>query len=85
VKITNNNSPFILVFNERFSPLWQINGLTPDPKQSTIDGYANGWLIDQSGDLELTITYKAQRDFYIGATITSITVIALFIFFKKNK
>lgn len=80
----NATKPFMISFAESYDPLWtakvdRINGKTvnsevirPIPLYSVV----NGFWINQTGDLDITIEYEPQRWFYIGAAI-SITALII--------
>lgn len=56
-----NSAPFVLVFSELFNDAWQANYQGDILKHFRANYYANGWLIDKTGDFELTIEYLPQR------------------------
>ncbi len=76
--------PFMLSFAESYDPLWyaridKINGkavksdsIRPVPLYSVI----NGFWINQTGDLDITIEYEPQKWFYVGAIISITTLLA---------
>lgn len=82
----NASSPFMLAFAESYDPLWSarvdsIDGKTvqsevirPVPLYSVI----NGFYVNQTGSLEITIEYEPQEWFYIGAAVSITTLIASF-------
>ncbi|MDO8657824.1 MAG: hypothetical protein Q7K55_03730 [Candidatus Levybacteria bacterium] len=85
VQIDNAKKGEFLVFLEQFNDEWKLSN--PGFLHFQADGYANGWLINQSGDYDLTLEYRPQRFFYIGIFITTISIfgfISLLIFKKKN-
>lgn len=93
----NATEPFMVSFAESYDPLWtakidKIDGksvesgvIRPIPLYSVV----NGFWINQTGNLDITIEYEPQRWFYIGAAIsitTLIICIAYFIFdWRKRK
>jgi arabinofuranan 3-O-arabinosyltransferase len=50
---------FILVHPESFAPGWDLSGLPRGwtARHVSVDGYANAWLVDGTGDANLTLTY----------------------------
>lgn len=48
----------------------------PDAKHIRINGYANGWFIDQTGDYNIIIQYWPQYLFYIGIFVSLGTALA---------
>ncbi len=84
----------ILAFAKLFNPNWQIEG-HENVKPHLINGYINGWDINDIGTGEVfgekafadsyTIKYKPQRFFYIGAVISGATVGVLVMFYGIYK
>lgn len=51
-----------------------------------VDGYANGWVMENTGDYDIIITYSPQKFFYIGACISVISIAcACVCVWKKEK
>ena len=71
--------PFVLVFNERINHLWRLSisddggGWKTVNKHFMIDGYANGWLVDQNVK-KFRIEYQPQPWFYTGAVVSLGTI-----------
>ena len=58
----NVSQGFVLVFSESYSPYWvlkTIAGKTVNSEHVIVDGYANGWRINQTGNLTIFIEYQA--------------------------
>lgn len=83
----NSQEPFMLQFDEPFHPLWRVssNGKEYKPVQvylgsgrqsQSIVGTnypaINGFIIDQTGELNLTIEYKPLKWLLVGAVISSL-------------
>lgn len=68
VSIKKADTPFILSFNESFSPFWRIRDF--DVEHFMVDGYANAWIIDKEGSYDLVIEYLPQKLFYYGIGIS---------------
>ena len=70
----------MLSFAQSYDPLWEarVNGhkITPTPLYSVI----NGFWIQETGLIEVTIEYTPQRWFYIGSTISITTLTASLIY-----
>ena len=66
----NASKPFMLSFAESYDPLWvaRVNGqkITSIPLYSVI----NGFWIQETGLIDVTIEYEPQRWFYIGSAIS---------------
>jgi hypothetical protein len=80
VKI-NAVRPFILKFTEPYALLWEahVNGeLGRNGEKPPIQLYPtiNGFIIDQTGKLDVLIEYGPQKWFYIGGLISIITFAA---------
>lgn len=75
-EIKDARAPFVLIFNEKINPSWEllIEGDGGDwsivDKHFMVDGYANGWPIEQIGARKFKIEYIPQRLFYIGSAIS---------------
>lgn len=83
VSVEEATSPFILLFNSRYNPFWKL--YESDGKQKIerqdhfmVDGYANGWIIEKTGNFDLTVEYLPQRLFHKGSLVTLIGVILAF-------
>lgn len=89
--IKDAKGPFVLVFNENYSPDWQItlnNGNLDKISHFTANYYANAWYIDSnSPNYKFTIYYKPQILLKIGYIISGITIIAsiYFVYARKSK
>jgi hypothetical protein len=72
----NASKPFILSFAEPYDPLWIacVNGekVQSTPIYSTI----NSFRINQTGHVEITIEYEAQKWFYVSSAISVTTMLA---------
>ncbi len=78
VKVTDSRGPFLLVFSENYHPRWQakIDGKTLGKAQHfQVNNYANGWLIDNKGNFEISIEFLTQKFFYCGLAISTLTVL----------
>lgn len=66
----NSTGPFLLSLSEAYDPSWiaYVRGqrIEPTPLYSAI----NGFWINQTGQLEITIAYEAQEWFYYGSTVS---------------
>jgi len=69
VDVKNAKDSFILVFSENFHPSWEAflriknSPVLPIPKENhlKVNGFANGWFIDQKGDFQVILEYNPQR------------------------
>jgi hypothetical protein len=66
----SSTGPFLLSLSEAYDPSWiaYVRGqrIEPTPLYSAINGF---WM-NQTGQLEITITYGAQEWFYYGSTVS---------------
>jgi len=84
LKIENAQTPFVLVFLKKFSSDWK---LTPSlsEKHFSVFTYANGWLIDKTGDYEIVLEYLPQKLFYIGIGLSTLSLILVILILKFKK
>ena len=73
-------SPYSLVLNNRFNSNWRISDAEGDKTHFTINGFANAWNIQKTGEYPLIVEYSPQRFFYIGWIITISFMSAMVIF-----
>lgn len=74
-KVEDVRGPHFLVFDENYSPGWQLTIISPDGKRRVVDNdhisanlFANAWYVTQSGqDYEFEIYYKPQNLLIVGA------------------
>jgi len=80
----NATEPFILAFVNAYDPLWiaYVNGerIKSIPLYSVI----NGFWINQTGQLEITIEYEPQKWFYYGSVISVTTFLACLTYLTYN-
>lgn len=88
VKIKSIKDPFVLVMNQKYNPQWKlIDRKTNQEIQSSIapvDMYANGWLIDEQGDMDLLIEFAPQKFFEKGILVSVSTFVILMVIFAYN-
>ena len=82
VHIEGATSPYILVMNQSFSPLWEVKsqatGQNVGSTAFKVDLYATGWVMDSS-QKDLIIEYSPQQFFYRGAILSGITLSGILI------
>lgn len=74
VSVTDAQNPFFLVLSTTFDPRWRAylttaNGkdeLLPSKNHLEVNGYANGWYIEKSGNFEMFLEYSPERILKIG-------------------
>ncbi|MEM2614562.1 MAG: hypothetical protein QXO15_10160 [Nitrososphaerota archaeon] len=75
VKVSTNN-PILLVFNKLYDSKWVAYVNNVQTSRSILSyGLVNGFWINQTGLLEITIEYEPQKWFYIGSIISASTII----------
>jgi hypothetical protein len=72
----NSQGPFFLVLSESYDPGWsaRANGLDIQ-KHFVANGYANGWYVNQVGQLTITIEFSPERLATIGDIVSVLTLI----------
>jgi hypothetical protein len=80
----NATRPFMLSFAESYDPLWvaYVNG---EKIQSIpLYGVINGFWINQTGLLEITIEYEPQKWFHYGLAISLLTLTGCILYLAKE-
>lgn len=87
-----NSTPFILIFSELFNDAWQASSVDRVYPHKRVNFYANGWLIDKTGKLDLVIEYLPQSLLELGEKVsiysylvTGTGVIVLLLKFGRNR
>lgn len=78
LQVTNARSPFVLVFNTAYHPLWNAqlpSGLVSSANHVLANNYANAWLIDQQGDFFVQISYQGQKYHDLGKIISIVSIL----------
>jgi hypothetical protein len=93
VQIGKLDRGMVLVFLGNYSRHWKINYPRMEaakPIHFSVNGYANGWYIPiNASNSKATIYYEPQRYFYVGGTITVVTIVGIvgissILFIKKR-
>jgi hypothetical protein len=82
------NAPFLLAFLESFDLHWRatVNGETiPEKSHCKVNDFANGWLVNKTGDLTIIVEYETQSllTTSIAASLSLCAAIVI-ILFRKN-
>lgn len=74
--IHNEAGPITLVFGESYNPAWEasINGNILKTHLS-VNGYANAWVINQTGDFTVNIQFSQEKYVVIGSVISILGLI----------
>lgn len=78
VKVINATTPFYLVFRETYGTHWHayINGkLIPSKYHVAVNGFANAWYLNKTGNYTVTIYYTQQTYAWIAIAVSAITLI----------
>ena len=82
-----SKGPFVLVLLEGYDEHWKVsvNG-DPDSEKNhqEVNAFANGWLINSTGNLTISIQYETQNVFII-ATVASLVLPFLMLTFLNRK
>lgn len=87
IKVKNAFDPFWLVFSENFNPNWYANSKGRNFDHFQINGFANGYFVDQTGDFEIQLEYTIQKKipFYNSLSLISFVVILIASFIISYK
>ena len=92
IHVSGADQPYVLALNEAFNSRWRVSLTSPTPngrsksiammRHFQVNGYANAWYImpedtDGQNEYELELYMGTQSYFYIGASISIITLIGL--------
>jgi len=86
VTVKNARQPFFLVLNQSYHPDWQIF----DQKEPLAAGhflantFANGWLIEKTGDYQIILEFLPQRKYRFGLAVSASTFLGMILFFLKS-
>jgi len=73
----NASQPFLLVFTERYDKLWRAHTDRAELKPTPIYDLVNGFEINSTGVINITIYYTLQTYLYIGLALSFMALIAL--------
>jgi hypothetical protein len=74
------SAPFMLALGEVYNGLWAADVNGREYPSIPLNSIANGFWIEDEGELEITIEFKPQRWFYSGAIISLIGLIGILAF-----
>lgn len=88
-RLTNVSRGNILVFSESFSPYWILETPSGSYINSThliIDSYANGWILNESGNFSILFIYNSPSrhilEYVILAGLMSLLLFLIYILFE---
>lgn len=72
------SAPFLLVCGEDFDRGWKayVDGREAG-QHLMVNGYANGWLLETTGEYEVTIEYEPQGLFDLAVNVSTVSVVAI--------
>lgn len=77
VEVEQATKPFYLFFSEAFHSGWTISTAA---KHLTVNGYANGWLIDKAGSYKINIYFKPQNLLILGFGVSGVCFICALVY-----
>jgi hypothetical protein len=78
-----SDKPMMLVFTEAFDKGWIASDGVQELESHQIYGMLNGFYVDRTGDFSLTLDYRPQKLFALGATISIAAVIGILLYTLK--
>lgn len=88
IHVYNAQGPFILVLSETYDPRWMayygnVDWLSsyfvksiPNQAHFIVNGYANAWYIDKTGNYTITLFFEPQRLLVLGSIISIASVMS---------
>lgn len=74
----------LLVVSERFDPWWELTGVAA--KHVRVNGYANGWFIDNPQGQTVTIAYRGDVFFRWGIAVSTGAVgVSIFFLWRQRR
>ena len=73
VDVVNAEQPYFLVFSESYHPDWTTS---VESEHLMINGFANGWYINKTGDYKVSLYFKPQKIYYFGVGVSFLTITA---------
>lgn len=83
LELSNQKTPFILVFSETFHPLWKVldsSGKTIELPHFSINGFANAWLVEKALPQKVYIKFILQDMESKGVLISAVSALLLISF-----
>lgn len=91
VNLSNQKTPYLMVFSETFHPLWQIkdiSGKTINLSHFSINGFSNGWLVEEPLPQKIKVEFILQNYFLKGIVVSTLAFfgsILLFSYLDRRK
>ncbi len=48
-----------------------------------MNGYSNGWLIEEKGNYDLLVIFEPQKYFYVGLGVSAVTLVTFIYMFLR--
>lgn len=81
VTIDEASKPFILVMSQLYHPGWKASQNSQELPHLRVDGYANGWRVDNTQGTEIILEYRPQllmeASFYISLVFLFVSLLCL--------
>ena len=77
VSVTNSSSPFLLASTITYDEGWvaELNGTPLEHIQ--VNGLFSGWVVPQTGDFDIELTYQPQQYANLFATVSTVSIVLL--------
>ena len=86
---TQASAPFVLILTEPYDTLWRAYVGNSEIKPTPIYGIVNGFLVNQTGVVNIKIYYTLQNYLYLGAglsaTSLSLSLLAVVLMWRRNR
>jgi hypothetical protein len=86
---TQASAPFVLILTEPYDALWRAYIGNSEIKPTPIYGIVNGFLVNQTGVVNIRIYYTLQNYLYLGmalsATSLSVSLLAIVLVWRKSR
>lgn len=92
IDIKNASAPFLLVFSESYDSRWTAfspknarKEYIADDKHLLVNGYANAWWVNETGDSTIVLEFLPQRLLKIGYSISLFGIFTSLLLIRKSK
>jgi hypothetical protein len=92
VEISDNKSPFLLVFSESYDPGWILykNGEEyASNRHYLVNAYANAWVVDENENGSFQLRYVPEKTFRIASLLSVVSIavgiVGIFLYRKNAK
>src|SRR5581483_3262702 len=75
--VTGATQPFVLILHEHFDRGWIARLRDRSYRPLLVNGVSNGFLIDQTGDFDITLEYTPQRWYDAGIVLSLVSTLLL--------